>query len=55
MTSSDLAMVGTPVFRMVVSSASMKKATATSQGRIRRVVSGRRSSLGSAGVNPEVL
>ena len=31
-TSSALAMVGTAVFRMVVSSDSMKNATATSQG-----------------------
>jgi hypothetical protein len=32
-----LAMTGTPVLRMVVSSDSMKKATATSQGRRVRV------------------
>jgi hypothetical protein len=33
------AMVGTPVFKIVVSSDSMKKATAMSQGRRRRLAS----------------
>jgi hypothetical protein len=37
---SALAMTGTAVFRIVVSSDSMKKATATSQGSIRLMASG---------------
>jgi hypothetical protein len=45
-----LAMTGTPVLRMVVSSDSMKKATATSQGRRFRVEEVRTSARGTGRV-----
>jgi len=41
-----LAITGTAVFRMVVSSDSMKKATATSQGSMRLRASGERATAG---------